>query len=137
MSKRSAARSRNARLLLGLLCPLASVAVFAQPAFAQANDRAAPAPSANIKPEPPGPLLDSPAKRPESATIRAVNAAIRLGRFRHATALLETAANSGDSEAQYLLSSLYRSGQGVRQDDALAFKWDESRRRARAYESAV
>ena len=26
-------------------------------------------------------------------------------------------------EAQYLLSSFYRSGRGVRQDDALAFKW--------------
>ena len=109
-----------ARLLLAAVWPLA---VIAQPALAQDNDRAVPAPNVNVTLERPRPLLDSPRARPESATARAINAAIRLGQFRQAFALLETAANSGDNEAQFLLSSFYRSGRGVPQDDALAFKW--------------
>ena len=108
---------------LAAVWPLAGLAVIAEPALAQGNDRATPAPNVTARSERPGPLLDSPPARPESATVRAVNAAIRLGQFRQAFALLETAANSGDDEAQYLLSSFYRSGRGVRQDDALAFKW--------------
>jgi uncharacterized protein len=53
----------------------------------------------------------------------AADAAIRLGQFRQAATLLQNAANSGEGEAQYLLSSFYQSGLGVSQNHALAFKW--------------
>ena len=127
MSKQSMALPRYARLLVGAVWQLAGLSLIAQPAFAQGSDRAAIAPSANINSERPGPLLDSPRGRPESGATREINAAIRLGQFHQAFALLERAANSGDVEAQYLLSSFYRSGRGVRQDDALAFKWSMSK----------
>lgn len=56
----------------------------------------------------------------------AVAAAMRTGAFKDAAALLETRAKTGDREAQYQLASLYRSGRGVDQNDALAFKWMKS-----------
>ena len=59
----------------------------------------------------------------ENAVERAVGAALRAGDFRQAAAILERMAKSGNAEAQYQLASLYRSGRGVAQDDALAFKW--------------
>ena len=45
------------------------------------------------------------------------------GNFARAAALLEQRAQGGDAEAQYQLASLYRSGRGVAQDDAAAFRW--------------
>src|SRR5215471_972175 len=59
----------------------------------------------------------------DNAVERAIGAALRAGDFRQAAAILERMAKSGNAEAQYQLASLYRSGRGVAQDDALAFKW--------------
>ena len=59
----------------------------------------------------------------EDGTQRAINSAVRKGEFDQAAAILKKAAESGSAEAQYQLASLYRSGRGVPQDDAMAFKW--------------
>lgn len=59
----------------------------------------------------------------ESATMRAVDQAVRAGNFGRAATLLQESAEAGSAEAQYQLASLYRSGRGVPQDERLAFKW--------------
>ena len=59
----------------------------------------------------------------ERTTMSLIDQAIRTGDFGRAAALLQKPAESGNSEAQYRLGSLYRSGRGVSQDEALAFKW--------------
>jgi uncharacterized protein len=53
----------------------------------------------------------------------AIKAALRSGAFKQAAELLEQAAKSGHAESQYQLASLYRSGRGVLNDTAVAFKW--------------
>src|SRR5215510_13474653 len=58
-----------------------------------------------------------------SATIGAIDQAVRTGDFSRAATLLRKAAESGNAEAQYRLASIYRSGRGVPQDELLAFKW--------------
>jgi len=60
---------------------------------------------------------------PARGTSSEVDNAVRQGAFATAAALLEKAALAGNAEAQYQLASLYRSGRGVDQDDALALKW--------------
>jgi TPR repeat protein len=52
-----------------------------------------------------------------------IDLALRRGNFDQAAALLTQRAGTGDVEAQYLLGSLYRTGRGVSQDDAAAFRW--------------
>jgi uncharacterized protein len=74
-------------------------------AFAQQPDGAAPTPA--------GPS-------------RGVKDATRTGNFSKAAQLLIPKAESGDAEAQYELAALYRTGRGVPQDDAVAFRWMES-----------
>src|SRR5215470_11692840 len=59
----------------------------------------------------------------ENAILRAADQAVRTGDFSRAATLLRRSAESGNSEAQYRLASLYRSGRGVPQDELLAFKW--------------
>src|SRR5215468_7311495 len=59
----------------------------------------------------------------KGATMNAIDQAVRTGEFSRAATLLRKAAESGNAEAQYRLASLYRSGRGVPQDEALAFKW--------------
>src|SRR5262249_14251720 len=59
----------------------------------------------------------------ESATLRAADQAVRTGDFSRAATFLRRAAESGNSEAQYRLASIYRSGRGVPQDELRAFKW--------------
>src|SRR6516162_11187141 len=57
------------------------------------------------------------------AVMNAIDQAARTGEFGRAAADLRTIAESGNSDAQYRLGSLYRVGRGVPQDDLLAFKW--------------
>ena len=59
----------------------------------------------------------------ERRRARLPRSAVRSGSFKQAAELLEQAARSGNAEAQYQLASLYRSGRGVAQDPAQAFKW--------------
>ena len=58
-----------------------------------------------------------------SAIDSAIATALRTGDFRQMAVILERMAKAGDADAQYQLGSLYRSGRGVPQDDALAFEW--------------
>ena len=59
----------------------------------------------------------------ERKNATAVDSAVRTGQFDRAAAILQRAAEAGNPDAQYELASLYRSGRGVPQDDALAFRW--------------
>ena len=60
----------------------------------------------------------------DAAIARAsADAALRSGDFARAAKELAISANAGDPEAQFRLAGLYRSGRGVAQDDASAFKW--------------
>ena len=59
----------------------------------------------------------------ENAAMSPVDDAVRTGDFGRAATLLRKLAEAGNSEAQYRLASLYRTGRGVAQDDMLAFKW--------------
>ena len=63
------------------------------------------------------------ASAPEPVLSLQVESALRAGNFDRAAELLEQRAQGGDVEAQYQLASLYRSGRGVAQDDAAAFRW--------------
>src|SRR5215471_12792308 len=59
----------------------------------------------------------------KSATMNAVDQAVRTGEISRAATLLQKAAEAGDAEAQYRLDSIVRSGCGVPQYELLAFKW--------------
>ena len=61
--------------------------------------------------------------RSDSAIDSAIATALRTGDFRQTAVFLERMAKVGNAAAQYQLGSLYRSGRGVPQDDALAFQW--------------
>jgi hypothetical protein len=54
---------------------------------------------------------------------RAVESAMRTGSYEQAFGLLEKMAKTGNAEAQYQLSSLFRNGRGVARDDSGAFYW--------------
>src|SRR6266478_64705 len=59
----------------------------------------------------------------ETAIMNAIDHTVRTREFDRAATVLRKFAESGNSEAQYRLASLYRIGRGVPQDDLLAFKW--------------
>src|SRR5262249_33321952 len=59
----------------------------------------------------------------ETAIMNTIDRAVRTGEFGGAATALRKFAESGNSQAQYRLASLYRIGRGVFQDDLLAFKW--------------
>ncbi|MBO0758648.1 MAG: sel1 repeat family protein, partial [Bradyrhizobiaceae bacterium] len=62
----------------------------------------------------------------ETAIMTAIDQAVRTGEFGRAATTLRKLAESGNSEAQYRLASLYRVGRGVPHDDGLAFKFMKS-----------
>src|SRR6266436_4388709 len=59
----------------------------------------------------------------ETVIMNTIDHAVRTREFDRAATVLRKFAESGNSEAQYRLASLYRIGRGVSQDDLLAFKW--------------
>ncbi|MCU7947856.1 MAG: SEL1-like repeat protein, partial [Candidatus Thiodiazotropha sp. (ex Cardiolucina cf. quadrata)] len=50
-------------------------------------------------------------------------AAIRIRDFARAAQIYQTLAESGDLEAQFALGGFYRSGRGVKKDQAQAYQW--------------
>ncbi len=55
--------------------------------------------------------------------LESARRAVRLRDFVKAVAIMTPIAENGDTEAQYLLASLYRAGKGVQTDRKRAFEW--------------